>query len=175
MDNDGDEGDDLQALFDKIDTDHSGEISPEEAMKALHQYAAASNHTLTKRDKKAAERIFKRNDKDNSGGIDFEEFKGVVHDVEKYAGKAGSRQDRHDNLKDIFHKLDTDNDNKLSYPEVDAGFAGYAAQNNYTPTNADWKFVSKKFNKVGKNNATINFKQFKKLAKAIEKRFGDEE
>lgn len=177
MDAAGDEDGDLHDLFDSIDVDSSGEISPQEAINALKQYAATEGHTLTKRDWAAAKKIFQRNDANKSGGIDFEEFKGVVHDVMQYIEKNTHehkpRKQRRDEIKQIFKKLDVDNNGKLSYPEVDAGFQGYANQNDFTPTNADWKYISDTFNQVGNNEPEINYNQFKKLAKGVDKRFND--
>eukprot|EP00929_Paragymnodinium_shiwhaense_P117999 TRINITY_DN8952_c0_g1_i1.p1 TRINITY_DN8952_c0_g1~~TRINITY_DN8952_c0_g1_i1.p1 ORF type:complete len:153 (+),score=55.84 TRINITY_DN8952_c0_g1_i1:167-625(+) len=74
------------AIFDKFDADHSGEMNKQELQQALRMFAGKSN---TERADDFAAQAIKSCDADGDGNVDKEEFFGIVRKFSQLAAKAG--------------------------------------------------------------------------------------
>jgi Ca2+-binding EF-hand superfamily protein len=121
-----------EQLFEKLDTNQDGKLSPSE-FAALWKGEKAAKHRGEKSAGKTAEKVFSELDKNRDGFLTFETFKAWLDDrLEQRKvglGLMGAQSDTNSRIvsgtaEQVFERLDTNKDRKLSLEEFSAAWNG---------------------------------------------------
>lgn len=111
----GEPHDEIHQLFERYDTDYSGDIDPAELFRALNDLGLASSSS-------EAALILDKYDADRSRKLDLPEFRKVIHDLRAFHAKASEVVER------VFRKFDADSSNSIESHELAAALYALGLQ-----------------------------------------------
>lgn len=166
----------VEAIFNDVDTNNNGEISPRELRTALREYADEHHYTITRADRRWVRRAARRADADGSHSLDLDEFRRFVRAfVRHYNIPTGDAQqdDVQAQLRAIFNHVDADHSGEISADELEDALRQYAAHENYTITPADEAWVEQAAGRAdADDNDHLNFDEFSDFVHAFVEHFG---
>jgi Ca2+-binding EF-hand superfamily protein len=168
--------DEIDTIFNQVDTSGDGEIQPRELRRALIDYANAEGHTITRADRRWVRRAARRADADGSRSLDSAEFRRFALAFARHYGIAEAQiQDAsvEQVLRHIFNMVDTSNNGRIDADELETALRDFAAQENYTITPADEAWVEQAAGRAdGNGDEELNFQEFVRFATAFARHYG---
>lgn len=171
------EDNEVEQIFNHVDSNNNGQISPRELRRALREYAAHENYTITRADRRWVRRAARRADRDGSHSLDLPEFERFVRAFVRHYNIQGAAQteggDVQAQLRAIFNHVDADGSGEISADELEDALRQYAAHENYNITPADEAWVEAAAGRADEDhNDHLNFDEFVDFVHAFVRHFG---
>ena len=169
--------DEIDDIFNAVDRNGNGEISPRELRRALLAYARSEGHTVTQADRQFVRQEVQEADADGSRTLNRQEFRQFALEFARHygIGEAQLKDDASEEeiLRHIFRMVDTSGNGTIDEQELETALRAYAAQENYTITPADEQWVTEAAERADRNKDNqLNFREFVRFARAFATHYG---